>query len=215
MRSHTHTPHILFHSPSTHLHMSIFSCTFIPFLGFFPCLPPPFYVAPSRFLTLSLFCACIHIHTQTHTVILSLSHQGTLIKLGWSLMLSPRQQSPWRGWLFQKEKKNMRILQPYDMHRALRTHRVRHTNMHKQLDKQSDFIGCQEHLLRNLEMNIGKRDISPKSYTTSFMSSQDSRVIICSSPVGVRVCVDVDVCMSQWGKTLLAFCLSIKQTSPI
>lgn len=102
---------------------------------------------------------------------------------------------------FPERKKTMRILQPYNMHRALRTHRVRHTNMHKQLDKQSDFIGCQEDLLRNLEMNIGKRDISPKSYTTSFMSSQDSRVIICSPPVGVRVCVDV--CMSQWGKPCL------------
>lgn len=99
--SYTHS-HILFQSPSTH---SYFSRTFIPFLGFFPCRPPPFYVAPLAFLTLSLLRSHIHIHTQTHTVILSLSHRGTLIKLGWSLMLSPRQQSPWRGWLFQKKKK--------------------------------------------------------------------------------------------------------------
>lgn len=137
----THSLSFSFHPP-TRMH---FSRTFILFLSFFPCLPPPFYLAPSHFPpALSLFCD--RVHTYKHIVILSLSHQGTLIKLGWSLMLSPRQQSPWRGWLFQK-KKNMRILQPYDMHSALRTHRVGQAHMQEQLDKRSNFIGCQKDLL--------------------------------------------------------------------
>ncbi len=128
--SYTHS-HILFQSPSTHPHTHIFPAHSFPFSPSFPAFHHLSISLPLAFLTLSFALHTnTHTHTRTHTVILSLSHRGTLIKLGWSLMLSPRQQSPWRGWLFQKKKKNMRILQPYDMLRVLRTHRVRHTNMH-------------------------------------------------------------------------------------
>lgn len=125
-------PHILFHSPSTHPHVH-FPRTFILFLGFFPCLSPPIYLAPSHFPhALSLFCDCIHTHK--HTVILSLSHQGILIKLGWSLMLSPRQQSPWRGWLFQKKKKTCAFYS-HTTCTVPFAHTESDAHMHEQLDK--------------------------------------------------------------------------------
>lgn len=90
------------------------------------------------------------------------------------------------------------------MHGALRTHRVRYATHARAIRQTKQFRCMPERPVaprHDLAMNIGERDISQKRYTTSFMSSQDSRIITCSPPVGVCVCVDV--CMSQWGKPCL------------
>ncbi len=97
----THSLSISFHPPTL-----VFSCTFIPFLASFPALPPPFYFAPLSLSSHSLLRSIqTHTHTRTHTVILSLSHRGTLIKLGWSLMLSPMATVTMTRLAFQKKKK--------------------------------------------------------------------------------------------------------------
>lgn len=104
MRSHTHTHTFSFILlPPTYTRVFFLH---IHSLSRLLSLPSTSFLCRSLSLSSrSLSFALAYTYTQTHTVILSLSHQGTLIKLGWSLMLSPRQQSPWRGWLFQKEKK--------------------------------------------------------------------------------------------------------------
>lgn len=83
------------------------------------------------------------------------------------------------------------------MHGALRTHRVRYATHARAIRQTKQFRWMPERPVaprHNLVMNIGERDISQKRYTSSFMSSQDSLIIICSPPVGV--CVWMCVCLS-------------------